>query len=135
MTILSPFRSRSLFEDLFAERETGALVDSPEIQIKKSDSEYKVRAKIPGAKKENIKLEVENGYLKISGKYEEAEEKDYESIHSEFRSCSQFERRLGLDLNRVDVDKIGASFKEGLLEVSLPLKENEKPKNIAIEAA
>ena len=138
MTILTPFRSESLMERFFDDWESQTVVHTPEIQVKKSDNAYKVRTKLPGVKKDDIKIEVENGYLKISGKYEnkeEKEEKDYESVHSEFRSYSEFQRVLSLDLARFDTDNIDASFEDGLLEITLALKEVEKPKQITIKKA
>ena len=136
MTMITPFRNKSLMERFFSDDwDTDAPVHTPEIQLKRNEGEYKVRAKLPGAKKEDIKVEVENGHLTISGKYEQKEEKDYENIHSEFRSYSEFQRALSLDLARFDVDQIDANFKDGVLEVSLPLKEAEKPKQINVNAA
>lgn len=133
MTILAPLRNGSLVERLFDDWGTDSPVHTPEIQVKKSSDEYRVRAKLPGVKKEDIQLEVENGYLKISGKYEQKEEKDYESVHSEFRSYSEFQRALSLDLSRFNLDEIDANFKDGVLELSLPLKEAERPRQISIK--
>ena len=78
-------------------------------------------------------VEVEDGYLNIAGRYEQKEEKDYENVHSEFRSYSEFERALSLDLTRFDLDRVDANFKDGVLEVSLPLKEAAKPKQIDVK--
>ena len=136
MTILTPFRNGRLLERFFDDYEGVSTLHAPDIQIKKNDKEYLVKAKLPGAKKENINVEVENGYLKISGKYEVRDEKDdneYENVHSEFRSYSEFERSIALDLSRFEIDKVAAKFENGLLEVSLPLKEAEKPKMISVK--
>ncbi len=133
MTMLTPFRSGSYLEKFFDDWDDRASVHTPDIQIKKNDKEYQVRAKLPGAKKNDIHVEVENGYLKISGKYEKKEDQDFENVHSEFRSYTEFHRSLALDLGRFEIDKVNAKFEDGVLEVTLPLKEIAKAKQISIK--
>ena len=136
MTMITPFRSKSLMERFFSDDwDTEALVHTPEIQVKRSETQYKVLAKLPGAKKEDVKVEMENGCLKISGKYEQKEEKNYENVHSEFRNYSEFQRVLSLDMARFDLEQIDANFAAGVLEVSLPLKEAEKARQISVKTA
>ena len=138
MTILTPFRGKNFVEQFFGDWENEENSHIPEIQIKKNDKEYKVTAKIPGAKKEDIKVEVENGYLKVSGEYKNFEAKEsekYDNIHSEYRSYTAFERALSIDASRFEVDKVDAKFKDGLLEISLPLKASAKPKQINVQVA
>ncbi len=138
MTLLTPFRSASLIDRLFDSYDEDApLVHSPEIRVKKGKKDYRILAKVPGAKKDNIKVEVDNGYLKISGKYEnkreEKEEGEYQSIHSEFRSYSEFQRAISLDSSRFEVDKIDATLENGVLEVVLPLTKESEAKLISVK--
>ena len=66
------------------------LVHTPEIQVKKSEGEYKVRAKLPGAKKEDIKVEVENGHLTVSGKYEQKRKRTMKMFTLSFAAILSF---------------------------------------------
>ncbi len=134
MTILTPVLERgSLLENFFDDLKTNPEVHTPDVQIKKNEKEYKIQVKVAGAKKEDIQVEIESGYLKISGKYETQEEEDYKNLHSEFKSYTEFLRHFPIDLGRFEVEQINAQFDNGLLEISLPLKENEKPKQITIQ--
>ena len=143
MTILTPFchrtsnsmtlDSKSLLDDLFDTYSTDKLrEETPEVEVKKSESEYKIRAKLPGVKRDKLTIEIEDDYLKISGKYENEEEKDFELVHSEFHSSSEFYRALSLKGKYFKTEKIEAKLQDGLLEITLPLKEAEKPKQISI---
>ena len=143
MTILTPFGcrtsdsmtldSKSLLDDLLDTYSTDKFKeDRPEVEVKKSESEYKIRAKLPGVKRDKLKIEVDDSYLKISGKYENEEEKDFELVHSEFRSSPEFYRELALKGKSFKTEKIEAKLQDGLLEITLPLKEAEKPQQISI---
>ena len=133
MSMLTPFMSKSLFDRYFEDLDNAPVVHTPELQVQRNDKEYLVRAKLPGVNKEDVKIEVEDGYLTISGKYTQTKEEEYENVHSEFRSYSEFKRALSLDHNRIEVNQVTAELKNGILEVALPLKEAVKPKQISIK--
>ncbi len=137
MTFMTPFSRGSLLdrlvEDLDDSHESYKETWQAPVQIKKSEKDYRVLVKIPGMRKEDIKIEVEDGYLKIFGEYENKKEEDYEAIHSEFRTYKKFYRSLALELSRFDVDKIDAKFCDGILEVALPLHAKAQPKQISIK--
>ena len=127
-------RNRGLLDNLWEDfwGETASL-HFPKVQIQSSDTKYKVTAELPGINKKDVKVEVEDDCLKISGKREVKESKEYRSVHSEFQSYSEFKRSLPIDTSRFDVSKIDAKLENGLLAVILPLKEASQPKQIAIE--
>jgi len=99
--------------------------------MKKND-EYVINAEIPGLSKEEIKIDVKDGSLTISGekKYEDKNE-DENYIRVE-RRYGKFERRFNLPEN-VNAESVSASFKNGVLQVTLPKKEEAKPKRIDIK--
>jgi HSP20 family protein len=109
---------------------------TPAVDIVESDKAYEVTAELPGMDEKNIEVKVVNGGLRITGeKKEEKEEKKKDYYLSE-RRFGSFERYFRLP-EGVDVDKIEASFKKGVLTVTLPKKpEAQKPeKKIEVKAA
>jgi len=106
---------------------------NPPIEIKKSEKEYRVTALLPGVKKEDLNVTVENGALTISGKYNRKEEKDLQSVRSEIVEYAEFKRTLKIDQNSFDPDKIEAQLADGILSLRLPIKESVQPKQIEVK--
>jgi HSP20 family protein len=91
-----------------------------------------LKAELPGMNEKDIKIEVENGMLTMQGERnmeEKTEEKDYRRIE---RSYGKFLRTFTLPTN-VKVDDIKASYHDGLLEVTIPKKEEAKPRKIEVK--
>ena len=109
----------------------GALV--PAIDVSENDNEYVIKAEIPGVKKEDLHVSVQDGVLTINAesKYEEEEKKEGRVIRQE-RRYGKYVRsmRLGKD---VDSSNVKAEYKDGVLELKLPKVEEVKPKKIAID--
>ena len=104
---------------------------SPSVDISETENQYEVKAEIPGLKKEDIKLSVEDNVLTLSGerKYEnETEKKNYHRIE---RAYGKFERSFRLP-REVDAGNIKANYKNGVLTVHIPKVEAVKPKEIAV---
>lgn len=92
---------------------------SPRLDISESDQEIRINADLPGLDEKDIHLSVENNQLTISGEKKfESEEKD-RTYHRVERRYGSFSRRIGLPEN-VEVDKIDASFKKGVLMIIIP---------------
>lgn len=108
----------------------------PAIDIVEKDKTYEITAELPGMDQKNVEVTTANGSLVIKGeKKEEREEKKKDFYLSE-RRYGSFERRFQIP-EGVATDKIEASFKNGVLTVTLPKKaEAQKPeKKIDIRAA
>jgi HSP20 family protein len=104
---------------------------SPSVDISETDDQYEVKAEIPGLKKEDIKLSVEDNVLTLSGerKYEkETEKKNYRRLE---RAYGRFERSFRLP-KEVNVEKIKANYENGVLTVEIPKADAVKPKEIAV---
>lgn len=100
----------------------------PNVDIKENKKNYKITLEVPGVEEGDVKLELANGALTISGeKKHEKEEKD-EHYHSVERSYGSFKRVLSLPED-VNEDDIEAKFKNGVLTITLPRKEIAKPNN------
>src|SRR5258706_4581402 len=100
----------------------------PDIEVSETDKEVKVTAELPGLEEKDVGVELANGVLAIKGE-KRAETED--RLFSE-RYYGRVERRIPVD--DVEADKVDASFKSGVLTVTLPKsgKAQEKVKRIAI---
>jgi HSP20 family protein len=93
-----------------------------------------VRAELPGMTREDIEVSVENGTLILKGEKKfdtEVKEEHYRRIE---RAYGTFQRSFTLP-NTVDTSKVGADFKNGVLTVKLPFREEAKPRTINVEVA
>jgi HSP20 family protein len=102
-------------------------VSMPAVNVKENKNAFKLDVAAPGFKKGDFKLEVQNGYLTISGETkEEKEDKDEKYTRQEYR-FSSFSRSFTLPENVKSAD-ISAEYADGVLKVTLPKKkEEEKP--------
>jgi HSP20 family protein len=88
----------------------------PNIEVSETDKEVKVTAELPGLEEKDVQVELRNSVLAISGE-KKTETEDKERQYSE-RYYGRFERRIPVD--DVDEDNVNASFKNGVLTVTLP---------------
>jgi len=105
---------------------------SPSVDIYREGDNFILKSELPGLGKDDIEITVQDNMVTLKGtKKEEKEIKDEHYYHSE-RSFGAFERSFELP-STVDRSKIKASFKDGVLEVTLPVAEEAKPKQIKID--
>ena len=106
----------------------------PMTDIYEDKNTIKVKADLPGMKKEDVKISFSNGKLSISGeRLQEKEDKDAE-CHRLERTYGKYYRSFTLP-EGIKADKIEANFKDGQLIVSVPKAEEVKPKEIPIEVS
>lgn len=104
----------------------------PSLDVSETKNEIVVKAEIPGIDPKDIDISLADGVLTIKGeKKQEKEEKD-ENYHLIERSYGSFTRSVQLP-KEVKSDKISASYKNGLLRVTLPKSEETKKKEIKIK--
>lgn len=105
----------------------------PPVDIIEAKDGLMVKVEVPGLEKDNFKVSVEDNVLTISGeKKMEYDEKDKEqNYHRIERTYGCFSRSFTLP-RTVDVQKVKANYKNGILEVKLPKSEEAKPKEIEI---
>ena len=100
----------------------------PAVNVRENDDEFMIDVAAPGMKKEQFKLDYENGRLTISSeKKEDKKDKKENYTRREFHYMS-FQRSFTIPENLVEGDKIKATYNEGILHISLPKKEEVKPK-------
>lgn len=105
---------------------------TPAIDVHDSKDNIVVRADLPGMKKEDIEVSIQDGTLIIRGeKKEETERKEKGAVRTE-RFYGSFHRAVSLP-TAVDDTKVKANYKNGVLELTLPKKEEAKPKQIKID--
>lgn len=108
-----------------------ALSDFPALSLYESEDMLIVVAELPGIAREGLQIRVLDGALEISGRRTlSGEEKGYKPLKQE-RMEGEFRRSLPLPL-KVDMDRVEASLKDGLLKLLLPKAESTKPRNIHI---
>jgi HSP20 family protein len=131
-------RLNRIFEDAFrgsrgASEEEWALGGSwaPSVDIYEQEGNLVLKAELPGIDPKDVDVRVENNVLTLQGERKLDSEVKRESYHRVERSYGAFSRSFTLP-TVVDTDKIKAEFKDGLLRLVLPKKEEAKPKQIAI---
>ncbi|NVN88050.1 MAG: Hsp20/alpha crystallin family protein [Rhodopseudomonas sp.] len=121
---LSPFR-RSPFDIEPLWGRGLKLTATPAVDIVENDSAYKVTAELPGMDEKNFEVKLDNGGLTIKGEKQEEKEEKQNGYHLQERRFGSFERYFAIP-EGVDADKIEASFKKGILTVTLPKKPDAK---------
>ena len=108
----------------------------PQIDVFERDNRLVTKIDLPGMKKEDVKVEVTDGHLTISGerKYETKEDKD--NVFRSEREYGSFYRAVPLPAG-VKLDDVKASFNDGVLEVTVPLaaKPQDQPRKVEIQDA
>ena len=116
----------SLIDDLFLNQDFNQNVSIPAANIIEADDHFDIQLAVPGKKKNDFKIELEEGILTISSKIERnSTEEDNSFTRKEF-GYSSFKRLLNIP-ETVSTDRITANYKEGILTVSLPKKEEALP--------
>lgn len=106
----------------------------PAVDVYESDDDFLVKADLPGMEKNDIDISVHDGILTIKGEKKlEKEYKDKSYIRAE-RYYGSFTRSIEIP-SEVDAEKVKASYKNGVLELLIPKKEEAKPKQIKIEVS
>ena len=103
----------------------------PAIDVRESDDELVVSADLPGLTKKDIEVTVEDNRLTVSGERKWDEETRNDRYHRIERAYGRFSRTLTLP-SAVDAEKVEASFKDGILNVTIPKAEQAKRKQIAV---
>ena len=102
------------------------------MDVSEDESNVIVKADLPGLKKEEIKISLEDNILTIRGERKAEEEKKDRNYHRIERSYGTFERSMDLDV-AVDESKIKATYQDGVLEIVLPRKEKTHSRQIEIK--
>jgi HSP20 family protein len=104
----------------------------PAVDIRESEDALSLLCELPGLKREDVTITLENNVLTISGerKFERDEKQD--DFHRIERAYGSFTRSFTLPSN-VKYDKVEATFQDGVLHITLPKLEESKPRKIEIK--
>src|SRR5712671_1684780 len=138
-----PFRDLGLLQDrmnrLFDDAGRGWRSDdpsattswSPAVDIFETEGEIVVKAELPGMDRKDITLHLENNVLTLKGERRFEKEAKDENYHRIERSYGGFSRTFSIPAT-VDEEKIRADYKDGVLKIALPKKEQARGKQIPI---
>jgi len=129
-----------MFDDLFTDFHKVGLDVAPTFgrsDIYEKDNNLVIETELPGAKKEDVSIKVEDDTVCISGEMKRSEEVKKENFFRMGRHYGSFQRTFPLPADIADKKGIKARFEDGILKVMIPLKEsikeNERPIEIKID--
>ncbi len=125
--LLNDFFNQGAHNDSYNKNE---LACSPATNIYETENSVEIEMSVPGFDKEQVKISVEEKHLIIKGEVQESEKETLYS-HVEFKP-QEFEKKFKLT-DKVDDEKINASFKNGILKLSIQKKEEAVPQKREIE--
>ena len=131
-------RINRVFSNSYGQSDDGLLTSgtwAPPVDIYQTgDHEVVLKAELPDMTREDIDITVDNGTLTIRGEKKFSNEVKEESFHRIERRYGAFSRSFALP-QTVDTGKVGAEYKNGVLTVRLPLREEAKPRQIKVDVA
>ena len=104
---------------------------SPRVDLAETDDAYYIHADVPGLRKEDIEINMQDGTLSISGEREVKENEENRRFVRVERTYGRFYRAFSLP-QTIDHDGIEASFEDGVLTIVVPKAEETKPRRIDI---
>ncbi|MCP9468838.1 MAG: Hsp20/alpha crystallin family protein [Nitrospira sp.] len=107
---------------------------SPVVDITEDDKEYLIKAELPEMKKEDIKINVQDDVLSISGERKYEKDEKGKKYHRVERAYGSFLRSFTLPQD-ADGSKVSAAYKDGVLSIHLPKSEKAKPKAIEVKVS
>lgn len=147
LTRFDPFRDLSILQDrmnrLFNDAGPSARRDDdvlsrgtwlPAVDVYEQDSALVLKAELPGMKREDFDVTIENSTLTIRGERKLDSEIKQDNVHRVERAFGAFSRSFTL-APKVDSAKISAEYKDGVLSIRLPFREEAKPRSIKVDVA
>jgi len=128
-TTFNSFIDRFFNDDFFGGK--GVTSFTPQVDISESDKEFEIQFNLPGMKKEDIKIDLKDDRLTVSGERKMKDEKNEKNYHSVESYYGSFSRSFYLPDN-VNIEKVDASYKDGVLNIVLP-KDAKKEAQKTIE--
>ena len=123
----SPFYMSNLFDDEFFPVVSNRNSSMPAVNIREVEQNYSIELAVPGIDKNDLKIDINEDVLTISSETKNVNEEEKDGYKRKEFSFSSFCRSFYIPEN-VNRDKIGASYKDGILTVELPKQEEEKTK-------
>lgn len=127
-----------LFKEAFtpfnAEGELSTRTWAPPVDIYETENDIVLKAELPGVDPSGVEVKVEDNTLYLRGERKFEKEVNNESYHRVERSYGSFARSFSLP-NSIATEKVKAEFKDGLLTLTLPKREEAKPRTVKIDVS
>ena len=126
------------FDDVDTWFDTGFFTELPDtswrpsIDVEEKDGTYLLRADLPGMKKNDIHLELKDGYLTLRGERKSEHEEDKDTYHRIERTYGTFERTFKVPEGVTEKD-IHAKYKDGVLELTIPTPKVTEPQTTEVK--
>jgi HSP20 family protein len=131
-------RINRAFSEAYGRSDEGLVTSGawvPPVDIyQNANQEIVLKAELPDMTREDIDITVDKGTLSIKGEKRLSQEVKEESFHRMERRYGTFSRTFTLP-QTVDTSKVGAEYKNGVLTVRLPLREEAKPRQVKVDVA
>ena len=129
-------RFNRLFDDPFfrvgqMDDDAGMGLWNPAVDLYEKDDHFMIKAELPGVDKKDIKIDLQDRLLTLSGERTYDNEVKEENYYRRERSYGKFQRVFTLPAD-VDSDKIKAEFKDGVLQIEVPKPEEKKAKQVTV---
>lgn len=126
-----------LFENFFEERLPAAMWGNgkgflPALDVRETDKALIVEAELPGLKPNEFEVKVEEGVLSIRAERKEEKDEKTKTVHRIERHYGVMERKLALPTN-VEAEKVEATYRDGVLTVTLPKKAGAMAKTVPVK--
>ena len=129
VSVYDPFRAFNEMERSFFN--TPSVVSSFRTDVSDTGDAYKLEAELPGFKKEDINIDIENDCLTISAERKEENEENKPNYVKRERVYGSFSRSF--DVSGIEVDGIQAAYNDGILTLTMPKKVETKPASRKLE--
>ena len=130
VSVYDPFRAFDEMERAFFGSQQPAVL-SFRTDVTDTGDSYKLEAELPGFKKEDIKIDIENDCLTISAERHEHKEEQKPNFVKRERMYGSYSRSF--DVSGIDVDRISAAYTDGILTLELPKKVETPPASRRLE--
>ena len=102
----------------------------PPLNLFRKGDEVVLIAEVPGVRKEDVQIQVKDRTIRIAGR-KAVGYRDGASLHRRERSAGAFDRAISLPIE-IDADRVKAECRDGILAISLPRAERDKPRTISV---
>jgi HSP20 family protein len=123
---------RDAFSSQLGETELSTRSWAPPVDIYETEDAIVLKAELPGVDPKDVDVRVEDNTLYLKGERKFEKEVKEQNYHRVERSYGSFARSFSLP-NSISTDKVKAEFKDGLLTLTMPKREEAKPKTIKID--
>lgn len=107
---------------------------SPALDVEEDDDKFTLHVEIPGVKPDEVEVSIEESVLSIAGQRNFYDDRSSDGFRRVERRFGRFHRAVRLP-DRVDPDQVDATYKDGLLTITVPKAESAKPRRVKVATA